>query len=73
MSVRPKRGTDDARLSAMVRKLLPQEPHYDFRDEQVFVWEGKDGSLGAFASVSVRPWSMGCSSEPCPHVETWYV
>src|SRR5262245_967743 len=73
MSVRPMRSTDEAGVRAMMHKLCPEEPNYDFHDEHVFVWERQDGSLGGFASVSIRPWAEGCSSEPCAYVEGWYV
>jgi aminoglycoside 6'-N-acetyltransferase I len=73
MSVRPMSCTDRAAVCAMMTKLLPNEPDYDFRDEHVFVWEEKDGSLGGFASISIRAWADGCDSEPCPYVEGWYV
>lgn len=72
MSIRPMRCTDLAAVCAMMGKLT-NEPDYDFSDEHVFVWEENDGSLGGFASVSLRPWAQGCDSEPCPYVEGWYV
>lgn len=45
----------------------------DHGDEIIFVWERPDGSLGGFASFSVRPWAEGCVSTPVPYVEGWWV
>jgi len=73
MPVRPMRASELSHVQALARQLWPGEPLYEFRDEQVFVWEREQGCLGGFASVSIRPWVQGSQSEPCPHVEAWFV
>ena len=73
MPVRPMRASELSNVQALARKLWPHEPLYEFRDEHVFVWEREQGTLGGFASVSIRPWVEGSHSEPCPHVEAWFV
>jgi len=57
----------------MMRALWPQAKEYDFPDEVVFVWERDDGRLGGIASVSVREWVEGCTSEPVPNIEGWWI
>lgn len=64
---------DMSRVRELAHQLWPDEPLYDFQGEHVFVWERDNGSLAGFASVSVRPWVDGSESEPCPHVEAWFV
>src|SRR5262245_37042993 len=73
MPVRPMRASELSQVQALARQLWPDDPLYEFRDEFVFVWEREQGTLGGFASVSIRPWVEGSRSEPCPHVESWFV
>jgi aminoglycoside 6'-N-acetyltransferase I len=73
MAVRPYQPWDEDQLRVMARALLPDEPDYDFSDEQLFVWDEGGGLLGGFASVSVRPWSDASRLSPAPHIEAWYV
>jgi len=73
MPTREMIAADLPHVSAMMRQLWPESGEYDFSDEVVFVWERIDGTLGGFASVSVRPWAEGCESEPVPYVEGWWV
>lgn len=72
MSIRRADSADGRDLAHMAADLLADE-HYDFPGEEVFVWEGSDGRIGAFLSLSIRPWSEGAGSMPVPHVEAWYV
>jgi aminoglycoside 6'-N-acetyltransferase I len=58
---------------AMMRALWPAAGEYDFTDETVYVWQRPDGSLGGFASFSLRPWAEGCVSTPVPYIEGWWV
>ena len=73
MSVRPLRFSELSEAQALSHQLWPDEPHHDFNGEHVFVWEREGGSLGGFASVSVRPFVNGAESAPCPHLEGWFV
>ncbi len=57
----------------MMRDLWPEAGKYDFSDETVYVWQRPDGSLGGFASFSLRPWAEGCVSTPVPYIEGWWV
>lgn len=73
MTVRKMRQNEIKEVQRMAHELWPYETEdYDFSDEQVFVWD-KEGELGGFVTVSLRPWSPGCTSEPCPHIEGWFV
>jgi aminoglycoside 6'-N-acetyltransferase I len=56
----------------MMRDLWP---HFDgdYGDETVLVWQRADGTLGGFASYSIRPWADGCTTSPVPYVEGWWV
>lgn len=67
------REDEQPMVLAMMKALWPDCGDYDFRDERVFVWERESGSLGGFASLSLWPWAEGCTSEPCPYIEGWYV
>lgn len=71
MPVRPMQSNELPRVQAMMRALTAED--YDFSDEVVFVWEGDDGPLGGFISVSLRPWAEGCESTPVPYIEGWWV
>jgi aminoglycoside 6'-N-acetyltransferase I len=57
----------------MMRKVWPEAEEYDFSDETTFVWEREAGGLGAFVSLSVRPWAEGCDASPVPYIEGWWV
>lgn len=71
--VRLMEAADVPWVQRMMGALWPEsEAAYDFANEVVYVWD-EDGTIGGFASVSVRSWVEGSSSEPCPHVEGWYV
>jgi aminoglycoside 6'-N-acetyltransferase I len=67
------RPADAAEVLAMMRELWPDSAITGFDDECYFVFEGDDGRLVGFASMSVRPFVDGSDSEPCPHLEGWYV
>jgi aminoglycoside 6'-N-acetyltransferase I len=73
VTVREMRRDEASAVLAMMRLLWPGAEDGDLDDDHVFVWEREDGSLGGFASVSVRPWAEGCQTEPVPYVEGWYV
>jgi aminoglycoside 6'-N-acetyltransferase I len=73
MSIREMVPGDRPHVQAMMLDLWPEAGTYDFTDETVFVWQRPEGHLGAFASVSVRPWAEGCDAAPVPYVEGWYV
>jgi aminoglycoside 6'-N-acetyltransferase I len=73
MPVRPARLEDRAAAIALMVKLWPDAQELDFEPAEMFVWEREDGSLGGFASFSIRPFVDGCESRPCPHVEGWWV
>jgi aminoglycoside 6'-N-acetyltransferase I len=73
MAVRDMQDGELPAVLAMMRELWPAAGDYDFSDETVFVWERKEGGLGGFASVSLRPWAEGCDSSPVPYVEGWWV
>lgn len=73
MSVRLMRTDELSEVTEMMRALWPDAGDYDFGDETVFVWERSEGSLGGFASFSLRPWAEGCSGMPVPYVEGWWV
>ena len=74
MPVRKMEEKDKAEVQKMAAELWPESQDlYEFKDEEVFIWEKEDGSLGGFVSVSIRPWVDGSDSEPCPHIEGWYV
>lgn len=73
MSVRLMRTHEVASVTQMMLELCPEERDYDFSSETVYVWERPEGSLGGFASVSIRPWAEGCISEPVPYIEGWWV
>jgi aminoglycoside 6'-N-acetyltransferase I len=67
------RSSDQVQVQALARSLWPDAAPYKFRGEHVFVWERASGTLGGFASISIRARVDGSDSEPCPHVEGWYV
>jgi aminoglycoside 6'-N-acetyltransferase I len=73
MSVRLMHPSEDAEVVAMMRVLLPEAGEYDLSDEMVYVWQRPDGSLGGFASFSLRSWAEGCVSTPVPYIEGWWV
>ena len=73
MSVRLMLPRELPDVTEMMRTLWPDAGDYDFGDETVFVWQGPDGNLGGFASVSLRPWAEGCLATPVPYVEGWWV
>jgi aminoglycoside 6'-N-acetyltransferase I len=72
MSVRTMREGDVETVRELMRRLWPDSGDYDFAGETVFVWD-RDGSIGGFVSVSIRPWAQGCASEPVPYIEGWFV
>jgi aminoglycoside 6'-N-acetyltransferase I len=72
MSIRPIRLEDEHSVLRMMHILWPDFDD-DYSGESVLVWERPDGTLGAFASFSVRPWADGCKTSPVPYVEGWWV
>src|SRR5262249_28088529 len=41
--------------------------------EEVFVADRPRGGLCGFVEASIRPWAIGCESQPVGYVEGWYV
>ncbi|MEW5979743.1 MAG: GNAT family N-acetyltransferase [Acidobacteriota bacterium] len=73
MSVRLMRPGETSEVVKMMRVLWPDVRDYDFNCETVYLWQRPDGSLGGFASFSLRPWAEGCDSAPVPYIEGWWV
>ncbi len=73
MPVRLMQPAETSGVITMMRALWPEAGEYDFSDEMVYVWQRPDGTLGGFASFSLRPWAEGCASAPVPYIEGWWV
>lgn len=73
MTVRSLASGDLTEVQRMMSALLDDSTPYDFSSETVFVWERETGGLGGFISLSLRPWAEGCTSEPVPYIEGWWV
>src|ERR1700741_3435242 len=73
MSVRRMRASELSQVQALACQLWPDDPLIDLHGQRVFVWERQNGTLGGFASFSIRPFVDGADSAPCPHLEGWFV
>jgi hypothetical protein len=66
------RPSDAARVGAWNRELWDGDEG-DNENETIFVWEADAETIGALVSVSLRPRAEGCTGQPVPYVEGWYV
>lgn len=85
MKVRPLEARDRQAWAAMRADLWPEEDadrlahetlmHFSGAPlaEAVFICEGKDSAAVGFLELGLRPYAEGCSSNPVPFIEGWYV
>jgi GNAT superfamily N-acetyltransferase len=73
MTIRKSAPNDATELRRMTRSLFGSADQLDAWDEQIFVFDGGNGRLSGFISVSARPWSEGSDVQPVAHVEAWFV